>query len=580
MDFIRKSLFLCALFFLCIKTVLAFGIQDELISPASPKELKTLVLIIASDGNPAYIELQKIWRSYMLSDPEHFEVYFIRGNPDLETPYEIQDSNLTVKTAESYIPGIVNKTVLSIEALMPRLKEFDYVIRTNLSSFYVFPQLLAFLKTLPRTNCYSAFVRYTPAEWHPKFGKIVFGSGCGMILSRDLAERLVEEKEEIFKYNTELPDDVLIGLFFQTRKIRPIAYEYVEFSSLRNWYYEKNKIKPASFHFRAKSNYNVRSADENYAEEIYINRALLQFYYPEAMATLNKLSPKQTDLFSWLKDKADSLPNPQKKIFAGVIIKNDDKLIPDFLKSIANLGYDKHLIDLQIDLYNQNPAVKAVVTDWIEKHKNLYSQIALVDHQLATDFAHDAQRFKHFAEIKNSYLSQAQAVKADYCLIVESDVFLAPIALKHLVNQDKAIIAPLLLPLPHEATPWRNFWADATENGFYKDHPDYAPIARCATKGTFKVACVSGAYVIKTEAIKDLSFSDGKDGWEFMAFSANARNRGIDQFVCNDVELGRILHFNSDLSEAELRQFSLFDGRYDVNEYLFYPQDQPLSASL
>ena len=41
--------------------------------------LKVLVLIITSDNLPVYPKLQKVWKSYMHSDPEHIEAYFIRG---------------------------------------------------------------------------------------------------------------------------------------------------------------------------------------------------------------------------------------------------------------------------------------------------------------------------------------------------------------------------------------------------------------------------------------------------------------------------------------------------------------------
>ncbi|MCX6988703.1 MAG: hypothetical protein NTZ52_04285 [Chlamydiae bacterium] len=115
---------------------------------------KVLVLIIASDNFPGvdlvfpYPELKKIWRSYMHTNP-NIEAYFIQGDPNLSSPYEIQGDVIWSKTEENLRPGILNKTLLSIECMLPRINEFDYVLRTNLSSFYVFPRLLHFLQTLP-----------------------------------------------------------------------------------------------------------------------------------------------------------------------------------------------------------------------------------------------------------------------------------------------------------------------------------------------------------------------------------------------------------------------------------------------
>lgn len=246
---------------------------------ASEESPKVLVLIIASDGTEAYLELQKVWRSYMHSDPEHFEVYFIRGNPKLATPYEIRCDDLFVKSEESYVPGIVNKTILSMEAMLPRLKEFDYVLRTNLSSFYVFPRLLNFLRHLPRHSCYCGVQLYLPDDWCPKFGLIDFVSGAGIILSSDLAKMLVREKKEIFKFNKDLPDDILIGLFFQNRFIFSLPAPRTDFISFDQWIAEKDHIPESAFHFRAKSKYEIRAAEDSFADELYIAWELQKMFY-------------------------------------------------------------------------------------------------------------------------------------------------------------------------------------------------------------------------------------------------------------------------------------------------------------
>lgn len=52
---------------------------------------KLLVLIIASDQRPVYIQEQALWRSYMNYDPEHVEVYFLKGDQDLGHAIEIKD---------------------------------------------------------------------------------------------------------------------------------------------------------------------------------------------------------------------------------------------------------------------------------------------------------------------------------------------------------------------------------------------------------------------------------------------------------------------------------------------------------
>ena len=121
------------------------------------RNLKILVLIIASDQVPLFEEFQKTWRAYMQEDPEHVEAYFIKGDPTLSQSYEIRGDTIWSRTEEGYVPesaGILNKTILSMKALLPKIRKSDYVLRTNLSSFFVFPRLLKFLEKLPSARCY------------------------------------------------------------------------------------------------------------------------------------------------------------------------------------------------------------------------------------------------------------------------------------------------------------------------------------------------------------------------------------------------------------------------------------------
>lgn len=232
---------------------------------------KLLVLIIASDNHPAYIELQKIWRAYMHLDPQHVEAYFIKGDPNLPHDFEIKGDTIWSKTQECFVPGIVNKTVLSLEALRDRRMEFDFVLRTNLSSFLVFPRVLKFLETLPKTRCYCSTILRGGDD-----GSIVFGSGAGFFLSRDLAELMVEKKHLIFLNNCLYPDDVLVGYFYQHERVQmlPLGAPRLDFPTLDTWLTGKDRIPADVFHIRTKHPDHLRTT-----HEVYIQAQLLQMFY-------------------------------------------------------------------------------------------------------------------------------------------------------------------------------------------------------------------------------------------------------------------------------------------------------------
>jgi len=226
-------------------------------------DIKILVLIIASDDYPVYKELQKIWCSYMHYDTHHVEAYFIRGNPDLTTDYEIQGDVLWTKTPENLIPGILNKTVFSLEVFLPRIKnEFDYVLRTNLSSFYIFPRLLEYLSSCQRTNFYCAF----PGEG--------FGSGSGFLMSSDTAEMLVQNKEGLVNKSMSLNDDVVIGSFFSTQGVLLIPHQRIDFFDIETWHRFKNMIPAGIFQVRVKNRDDLRLVNDTY-----IQSQLLAMFY-------------------------------------------------------------------------------------------------------------------------------------------------------------------------------------------------------------------------------------------------------------------------------------------------------------
>lgn len=228
------------------------------------KPVKLLVVIIASDGFPVYTELQKIWRSYMHLDPEHVEVYFMKGDPHLPNLCEIRGDEIWVRTEESIIPGLINKTIISLDTLWPRVQtEFDYVLRTNLSSFYHFPRLLQFLQNAPRTNFYCG----------TDIGSPGIASGCGFLMSPDIARMLIDNKN-YFINNRAAEDDVIMGRFFRDRGVRLRPHARMDFFTMQDWYRQKDHIPTDFFHFRIKNDHNVRLTDD-----VYIQTQLRNMFY-------------------------------------------------------------------------------------------------------------------------------------------------------------------------------------------------------------------------------------------------------------------------------------------------------------
>ena len=243
--------FVCHLFMARVNTKICLSLFL-----AASLHAKVLLLIIASDDFPVYPECQKTWRAYMHADPLHVEAYFIRADPALKTQYKIKGDTIWSKTEECQFPGILIKTVCSLKALSSRLHEFDAIIRTNLSSFFIFPRLLEFLQTLPKTGCYCG----------PETGpNSQIASGTGIILSPDLAERLIAQQPWLLHYyprkfpdHSTPPDDAIIAAFFRDRGVHLIPTNILHIETLEYWNQVKDQIPKSIFHIRIKTDNPVR----------------------------------------------------------------------------------------------------------------------------------------------------------------------------------------------------------------------------------------------------------------------------------------------------------------------------------
>lgn len=123
---------------------------------------------------------------------------------------------------------------------------YDYIFRTNASSYVDKKRLKSFLKDKPRTNFYCGIDGGG------------FASGCGFALSTDLINIL----RTIDDYPTE-SEDCLIGVYLERAGIKVTA------GAQRFDYYFTGGEVPLTYHYRCKSNDSDRSKDIKAFEHLF-----------------------------------------------------------------------------------------------------------------------------------------------------------------------------------------------------------------------------------------------------------------------------------------------------------------------
>ena len=240
--------------------IIYFIIFDNNFENFSNKEPKIIMLIISSNNIEFYKNMREVWKKYMNNNP-NITSFFIENDPSIDKDIIVDKKNNTIyyKDEESYIPGILNKTIKIIEYLIKN-NDFDYIYRTNLSSVINLDKLYSYIQ--------NNDIDYAGHDYAK------FISGSGIILSKKTCKILIEDKSLI---NNKNPDDLAIGLKLENL-VEKKHIEYYGISNLDDKIFnndEITKINPNIFQFRcrfANEHDNTSQVMEKVYNKIYMHK--------------------------------------------------------------------------------------------------------------------------------------------------------------------------------------------------------------------------------------------------------------------------------------------------------------------
>lgn len=224
-------------------------------------KIKVAVLIITLRGQEQYENERRQWKKYM-NKYKNVDCYFIEcdGTEGFNTIYS--------KCTESYVPGIFQKTILSLEKVGDN---YDYYIRTNLSSFFIIQNLLNKLENISQDVPYYSGA-YCVQNDNNHNGTSWVG-GFGIILNKKSRKVLLDngKKDKYFKNTT--PDDVLIGNVLNDYNIRCSSFDG---DIWHHWQYNKDY------------NYNLNEINKKNPAIIRLRHSNIEEYNKVCNALFNK----------------------------------------------------------------------------------------------------------------------------------------------------------------------------------------------------------------------------------------------------------------------------------------------------
>jgi len=278
-----------------------FSYSNDYVSRPN-EHYRVIILIIASSGG-GYDQFKENWRCYM-NRFSGVRSFFIYSDPTIAADVHITNDSITHRSIESLRPGILYKTIAAM-SVCSELFKYDYILRTNLSSFIHIPRLLKYLEkqrlyeyagghfnNLPDhpNKAYEQSVvnKYIGAKIDSKF---IFLHGACFILSSDLIARLtglVNNKPERVTLVETVFDDVAIALLLNdcvVRRINDGNYVPDEFVNLCVNKYQCTRVEDPAiygadeniFHFRNKKSDDYQYSDRDVDLANYLGQ--MRYFY-------------------------------------------------------------------------------------------------------------------------------------------------------------------------------------------------------------------------------------------------------------------------------------------------------------
>ena len=175
--------------------------------------MKILYLILAG-GDASHtqdiVSTRDSWVRTIPSGSSYFELY---SDPTLKKT-EIRKNEIWANCGVEY-SDILRKTVISLQALGPKLEEFDFIVRTNVSSYFNHSKIQ---KSLSKYQSLKHFYGGYVMEYKSKDGKIIpFVSGAAIFWNSNTAA--IVSKISPDEYNN-YPDDVAFSKFLKNHNIK------------------------------------------------------------------------------------------------------------------------------------------------------------------------------------------------------------------------------------------------------------------------------------------------------------------------------------------------------------------------
>lgn len=174
-----------------------------------------LVLFCDSIGDDCYEEMKILTSQYYKRFGDNVKTFYVKYDANVEN-VKVDNEFLIFKGTETLIPGLTKKTIDAFGYIIGSkiLEDYDYVIRTNISTIINFDNLKKELEANPIE--YYGGGNIMELNWlggginDSSYFGTKFVQGTSIILSKKAVEFMYENRD---KFQTNIIDDVSMAIF-------------------------------------------------------------------------------------------------------------------------------------------------------------------------------------------------------------------------------------------------------------------------------------------------------------------------------------------------------------------------------
>lgn len=176
--------------------------------------MKILNLVLYSDNCEYYVRMYEALSGYYKGFSD-VATYFYKYDNNISNNIEIAGDIISIKGIETYMPGILNKTIdtLLLFKNNGEYVKYDYIVRSNISSVVNFSLLIKQLQLNPVEYYGSTNIGHMKLD----NVNVPFASGTNIILSKKGYLTLVDN---INLLDRAFIDDISIAIFFYKLNIK------------------------------------------------------------------------------------------------------------------------------------------------------------------------------------------------------------------------------------------------------------------------------------------------------------------------------------------------------------------------